>query len=261
EDALFFEALSSVDEFQTPLLNKDDDDAANTEVDELDSSTMGKYNERNRAVVDGLSKKSTSSHYSEAIKISMLSVRGIPCVTRRSSNVGALDECDGTDAHSDKRENAIASEAENIAPLDLNQSSHRVGSCFLVIKCYSRSGILKNTFQTKGASEGDRNPTWSDNFVSDPQRCSDLLPGGPDPVELLEVELYDRIMLTPPTLFYSGTYEALLMGKVSIPLEFVRLQSIKHWFVVEPSDMIVPTEYWRVALFIHVQLFTAATGS
>ena len=101
---------------------------------------------------------------------------------------------------------------------------------------------------------------WMDNFVSDPQRCSDLLPGGSDPIELLEVELYDRITLSSPTLFSSGTFETLLLGKVSIPLEFVRLQSIKHWFVVEPSDVIVPTEYWRVALFIHVQLITTASG-
>ena len=97
--------------------------------------------------------------------------------------------------------------------------------------------------------------------MSDPRRCSDHFPVGADPVELLEVELYNRITHSPPTFFSSGTFETLLLGKVSIPLEFIRLQSIKRWFVVEPSDVIVPTECWRVALFIHVQMITTSTTS
>jgi hypothetical protein len=102
---------------------------------------------------------------------------------------------------------------------------------------------------------------WSDSFVSDSQRCSDLLPGGPDPIEQLDIELYDRITLTPPSLFFSGTYETLLLGRVTVPLEFVRLQSIQQWFTISPSELICSMERWRVALSINVRLRTTAPSS
>lgn len=110
----------------------------------------------------------------------------------------------------------------------------------------------------QGASEGDRNPVWSESFVSDSQRCSDLLPGGPDPIEQLDIELYDRITLTPSTLLFSGIYETLLLGKVTIPLEFIRLQSIQQWFTFVPSESICTCEKWGMAVFIHVRLTTTA---
>ena len=79
----------------------------------------------------------------------MMSVRGIPCVSRRSPDDVKKEKDEGEAERPDKRENAIGSEAEKSPLLDMSRALHRVGSCFIVIKCFTRSGILKNTFQTK----------------------------------------------------------------------------------------------------------------
>jgi hypothetical protein len=77
-------------------------------------------------------------------QISSLSVRGIPCVARRHP----------TDENSDAKTGLD----EEVAPPTATQSTEeqlqrqqqkRVGSCYLVVKCITRSGAQKNVFQTK----------------------------------------------------------------------------------------------------------------
>ena len=66
QDRLFVEALSSVDEFQTPLLEKGD----LAPPSELNCITKGMSTER-RAILERLSlwPSPTSAHHSEAIKV------------------------------------------------------------------------------------------------------------------------------------------------------------------------------------------------
>lgn len=85
------------------------------------------------------------------------------------------------------------------------------------------------------ATSGDRNPVWFDEFSTDPIRQSDMLPGGLDPIEKLEICLYDRRTLSPATMLFSAVTEVFLIAKVSIPLQLLRLHLINQWFVMEPA--------------------------
>lgn len=74
KDRLFFMAMSSVDEFQTPLLSVPavSSPVKKDRLDDLDSSTMGKYKETRRQVYDRLSSYKVVSHYSESIEARQL---------------------------------------------------------------------------------------------------------------------------------------------------------------------------------------------
>jgi hypothetical protein len=72
EDKLFFDAISSVHEFQTPLLSapaQSSSASVKRDLDDLDSSTMGKYKESRRQVFDRLSSYKSVSHFSESIEV------------------------------------------------------------------------------------------------------------------------------------------------------------------------------------------------
>lgn len=77
------------------------------------------------------------------------------------------------------------------------------------------------------------------------------MPGGIDPIEKLEISLYDRRILTPATMLYSAVTETYLIATVSIPLQLLRLHTIDQWFVMEPATS-SKIENWHVA--IHVTL-------
>jgi hypothetical protein len=138
-----------------------------------------------------------------------------------------------------------------------------------VLQFYSRSGAEKGTFQTKVtlvdrhlphfpsflqlAATGDRNPYWADEFCTDPIRHSDILPGGLDPIERLEISLYDRRTVSQATLLYSAVTDTFLIGKVTIPLHLLRLHTINQWFVLEPATS-SKLENWHVVIHVTLNL-------
>jgi hypothetical protein len=126
-----------------------------------------------------------------------------------------------------------------------------VENCYLGLRFYSRAGIERDTFQTKYAVTGDRNPSWLETFSTDPIRLSEILPGGLDPIERLEISLYDRRVISPATMLFSAVTETFFIAKVSIPLQLLRLHTINQWFVMEAASRSQP-ENWHVALHVNI---------
>ena len=88
-------------------------------------------------------------------QVSNLAVRGIPCVVRRSPDEPETEGENGAVAENagDRQDGAEATESpfqKDSKDVDeIQRAQKRVGSCYLVIKCITRSGKQKNIFQTK----------------------------------------------------------------------------------------------------------------
>ena len=188
-------------------------------------------------------------------------MRGIPLlVPRRFKNEEGRGTKSGNTTEESDFPPILPSVGENIASIE---------NCFLVLQFYARSGAEKETFQTKAshyrlnlticsyflqlAARGDRNPNWVDEFCTDPIRHSEILPGGLDPIERLDISLYDQRTISQGTLLYSAITESFLIGKVTIPLQLLRLHTINQWFTLEPATS-SKLENWHVALHITLNM-------
>mmetsp|Transcript_15017 Transcript_15017/g.22593 ORF Transcript_15017/g.22593 Transcript_15017/m.22593 type:complete len:449 (-) Transcript_15017:127-1473(-) len=243
KDMEFLDILSSIDEFQSPLITKLYSREAQLDLMYLasDSETL-----RSPHKPDIVSIEKAGFKYSEMVEISGLCVRGISSFPTLSEE-NAQSSTNKDDTQPLTGDAAVASDTE------ARRTNIPINSCYIEIVAYSRSGTKRNSFQTKCAAAGDRNPTWFDVFRSDPQRCSDTLPGGTDPLERLDIMLYNRRVISPASMLFAAVTESSLIARTTIQLEMLRLNSIRQWFEMTLSEDYYHTG-WSVIIHVHTRI-------
>jgi len=261
EDQKFFELLSSIDEFQSPYVKSTDSqegrNRSSTLVD-LETNYIPRTDEGNNSDNNNENNNSFTSNFInlfEMIEISGLVIRGIPLLIPRYLEDSLINETPTDIKETEVKDMDADNETNknNQSNIVTESKIASIESCYLVLTFFSRSGVEKESFQTKYATTGDRNPYWVDTFSTEPVRFSEVLPGGPDPIERLEISLYDRRTVTPATVLYSAVTENILIAKTSIPLELLRLHTINQWFAMTPASKSRP-ENWHVALHITISM-------
>jgi len=84
-------------------------------------------------------------------------------------------------------------------------------------------------------------------------RCSDTLPGGTDPLERLDIMLYNRRVISPASMLFAAVTESSLIARTTIQLEMLRLNSIRQWFEMTLSEDYYHTG-WSVIIHVHTRI-------